>query len=325
MTSRAKVPDDGEAMRGRVRDLIQKAHHLGVLGHGVRAKLDKEVLKEDTAAADVGPPIPAQKKPPCEDASEEDPSEEELSEEEQAVRAEVARQIEMVGKLARRARRHAARLRVSSSSREDISQDALAKVLKRIEGAPLELNPREDIARFEMEKLLKIAVHSAYVDHLRKVTARARKLAKYTDDVELPKKARDDRNVTARAMTPVEYTDDIELPRTAEGGKSAETAFFAMTDKSMAEALTAGFASSMDDAVKEAERLATAMHDLVGTKELLCMILHKAFAVPADVVAEMTDSTPAAVRSACAAAAPKLRKREAKRTFLVRLNRADAD
>jgi hypothetical protein len=100
---------------------------------------------------------------------------------------------------------------------------------------------------------------------------------------------------------------------------------FARTDKSMAEALSDGFASSMDDAIKEAERLATAMHDLVGTKELLSLILHKAFAVPTNVVAELIDSSPAAVRMACAAAVPKLRKPAAKRTFLVRLNRADAD
>jgi len=82
MTSRAKVPDDGEAMRRRVRDLIQKAHRRGALGHEVRARLDKEVLKEDTAGADVGPSIPAQKKPSRDEVSEED-----LSEEEKAVRA----------------------------------------------------------------------------------------------------------------------------------------------------------------------------------------------------------------------------------------------
>ncbi|MFE2587153.1 hypothetical protein [Streptomyces sp. NPDC059378] len=307
-------------MRKRVRDLMQWAHRRGALGHEARAKLDKEVLKEDTPVVDVGSPIPAQKKPPCEDASEED-----LTEEEQAVRAEVRRQKEMVGDLAYQTTFYTMRHRVSSAAREDIRQDALTKVLNRIEQAPLKLNSRPHIAQHEMQAYLKSVVHSAYVDHIRKVMAHAVKLANYTDDVELPKATKDGKKVTARAVTLVEYTDDIELSRVTEGGESAETAFFATADKSMAEALTEGFASSMDDAIKEAERLATAMHGLVGPKELLSMILHKAFAVPTDVVAEMIDSTPDAVRVACAAAAPKLRKREAKRTFLMRLNRADAD
>ncbi|MFI1293785.1 hypothetical protein ACH4VM_36095 [Streptomyces sp. NPDC020792] len=77
-----------------------------------------------------------------------------------------------------------------------------------------------------------------------------------------------------------------------------------MEDKAMAAALTDGFASSMDDAVKEAERFATARHDLGGTKELLALIMHKAFAVPADVVAEMIDSSKDGVWMACGAAAP---------------------
>ena len=144
----------------------------------------------------------------------------------------------MVGQLAGRAVRRAMRFRVSSSAQEDIRQDALAKALKRIEGAPLELDPRPEIARRQMIVFLQRAVHFACVDHIRKVMA--------------------------HVVTLAEYTDDVELPRTTEGGEGAETVFFAMTDKSMAEALTEGFASSMDDAVKEAERLATAMHSLVN-------------------------------------------------------------
>ncbi|MET7574967.1 hypothetical protein ABZT04_41870 [Streptomyces sp. NPDC005492] len=290
MTSRAKVPDDGEAMRVRVRELIQKAYHRGALGHEVRAKLDKGVSKEDnTPAVDVEPPVPDQRKPPCGDGPDEDES----------VRAEVLRQKELVGELAGYAHSRARRLRVSRAARQDIAQDAITKALHRIEGAPLVLDERPEHARYQIMRFLRQAVIYAYQDHYRKIAA--------------------------RAVTLAEYTEDIELPRTIEGGESAESAFFAEADKSMAEALTEGFASSMDDAIREAERLATAMHNLVGTKELLSLILHSAFAVPADVVAEMTGSSTASVRMAVGAAKPKLKKPTAKRTFLMRLNRVDAD
>lgn len=293
MSSRAKVPDDGEAKRERVRDLIQRAYHRGLLGHEVRAELDREVFKEGTAAGDVRPPVPGQKKLPCDDgsSSQDGPDEDVRTQ-------EVRRQKVIVGELAAVAARLADAFRVSRPAREDIAQDAIAKVLGVIDRGPLKLDDEPDTARCEMIAYLKWAVRSAYVDHIRKVAARAVRLA--------------------------EYTDEIELPRTVEGGESAETTFFSTVDASMATALTEGFASSMDDAVEQAERLATAMHDMVGTKELVSLILHKAFAVPADIVADMTSSSTDSVRAACGAAKVKLRKPLAKRSFLMRL-RADTD
>jgi DNA-directed RNA polymerase specialized sigma24 family protein len=287
MTNKAKVPDDGEAKRVRVRDLIRMAHHRGLLGHEVRAKLDKEVLEEGIAVTDVGPQVPPQKKPPCGDDADE------------SVRAvEICRQKAMVGELAPVVVQRVNWLRVSRFAREDIAQDTMARALSVIDRGPLMLDDDPGSARIQMTAYLTRVVRSAYLDHIKKVAAHAVSLA--------------------------EYPDEIELPRTVEGGESAEKAFFSMADKSMARALTDGFASSMDDAVKEAERMAAAMHDMVGTKELLALILHKAFAVPADVVAEMIDSSRAGVRMACAAAAPKLRKSPAKQKFLMRL-RPDAD
>ncbi|MDX3092676.1 MULTISPECIES: hypothetical protein [Streptomyces] len=286
MTNKAKVPDDGEAKRGRVRDLVRKAHHQGLLGHEVRAKLDKEVLREGIAVAEEGPSVPPQKKPLCGEVADE------------SVLAQISRQKAIVGELAHVVARRVNQLRVSRSAREDIVQDTMARALGVIDRAPLTLDADPDSARFQMIAYLTQVVRSAYVDHIKKAAAHAASLA--------------------------EYTDDIELPRMTEGGESAEKTFFSMADKSMARALTEGFASSMDEAVKEAERMAAAMHDMVGSKELFALILHKAFAVPADVVAEMIDSSKAGVRMACAAAAPKLRKSPAKQKFLMRL-RPDAD
>lgn len=295
MASKAKAPDDGEAARGRVRDLVEKAFGMNALGHDARARLDKEALKRDAAVVNVGPSVPAQKESP-ERAGSGDGGEGGAD-----VRraGEVNRQKAMVGEVSHQAVRRAKRLRLSRAAQEDVSQDAVARMLGRIDREPLVLDDDPQAARRQMVGYLEWAVLSAYKDHLAKVATRSATLA--------------------------EYTAKIEMPKSAEIGQSAEDVFFSAEDQAMAAALTDGFTASMDDAVREAERLATAMHDLVGTKELLALIMHKAFAVPSDLVAEMIDSSKDGVRMACGAAAPKLRKAPARRTFLNRLGRADTD
>ncbi|MFJ7589233.1 RNA polymerase sigma factor [Streptomyces sp. NPDC097617] len=297
MTTGAKVPDDEEAARGRVRDLIHKAFSRNVLGHDARAEFSKEVSERFDAPADVAP-VPAQKKAPSGAAVDVGGADNDTEGSGSPCRQrleEVLRQKHLVGDLREWMVRHARTYSISEAGTEDVVQDVMEKAVGCIERGPLVIEDDREVARRQMTAYLKRLMRTAVADHYRKVGRRSAALAGYKAKVGVPKEA------------------------------SAEEAFIGTADESMAVSLTEGFSTSMDEAVAEAERFAAALHGLVTPKQMMALIMHKAFAVRAEIVAEMIGSTKNGVRMACVAAGAKLSVAPAKRTFLMRLGRADAE
>lgn len=80
---------------------------------------------------------------------------------------------------------------------------------------------------------------------------------------------------------------------------------------------------SMLELHRKAREMAKQLDGLVSPREAEIVVLHKAYLLPADEVAEMLDTTTGAVRSATYAAVKKLKPQ--KRKVLFRFGRADAD